>query len=204
MYNVNSGRRGEWNPAEDDWLWERLQPMVRLLSKLWEHCITNDAYWDALLNPFNREEPEPGLDPRSEKKQRRLPVRTWTYRTSMDQKPRLHKHARALDQRFAGKDITLHVLDRYLRFYCTSATFPSCDDPKFNGHGAAGATRRIVPGQDPNDDYTQIRALVAAEYLFPVIQDGYSASEKAMANFVAASTILHEVAVRFHPPRWFP
>ena len=81
----------------DDWLWEKMQPLLRLVSRMWQHATKTDPYWRGLLNPFIREDMEDGQDPRREKDRLNYAARRWTYRTSHDEKLGGHPCAQEMD-----------------------------------------------------------------------------------------------------------
>ncbi|KAH6683540.1 hypothetical protein F5X68DRAFT_22433 [Plectosphaerella plurivora] len=190
MYNVN-GRRGEWNPFADDWLWDRMQPLLRHLSRLWEYLIENDPYWTALLDPFNRVRISESRDPRNKMSKMKCPLTTFGNRPNKHMSGR-HPLAEKLSAHIDGAFETLELLYRSVEFEVTSANHFEGDKP---GPDASYGSSHVEPDDDPEAVFPfKIIINLAVDYMYPLLHDGYSESEKMMAIHSITMTVLHELA----------
>lgn len=177
---------------EDDWLWERLQPALRLASRLWRHCTEKDPYWRALLDPFNREAVEENRDFRYEEHQKAYPSRTFSTAGHSVDEDLCHPDAKWLASKVDGVAQTLDTLEKRLRFRIDSAYHDELADLYAQpGNNVAGTTG--VEEQSNSD--LQITIKMGADILYPLLFDGYSKSELFMSAFVFSATMMHELAV---------
>lgn len=180
----------------DDWLWDRLQPLLRHVSRLWDYLIEHDPYWKALLDPFNRVRVSESRDPRHPKMKTMCPLSSFGSRLDEHVTGR-HRLAEKLSAHIDGAAKTLQFLEDSLQFEVTSANHFEGDDP-----GPDATYAAVHLGADLNPASKVIFKTVvhvAVDSMYPLLHDGYQASEQMMAIHSLSLSILHELASRLSP-----
>jgi len=175
---------------DNDKVWQALRPALLLVTKVLE---SRHPHFEALLDPFNRTVDQRQVHPRSSWAARNPKVSTFSHKPLHDDD--VVAEAKVLsDLGIDGKALTEKVLGSCMMLGLMSAHIDNgsaADSPSY------GLTNLIgVDADGGMTEHTVISLNVAADYLWPLLVDGYSQSEKLAASFIVASTILHELAVR--------
>ncbi|KAI1775806.1 hypothetical protein F4818DRAFT_388587 [Hypoxylon cercidicola] len=192
LYNLN-GERKEWNVATNDELWEALQPALRLVSK-----IINSRH-PALLRLVDMTN------------RRRLPEHMDNRQTDYPDRPRgvpaygapengqvgerYEQLVRLQELGYNWEDNIYRILGNFLHFDVHSGYLsPSrSNDPKavdgcFEWEDCTyGCTNWYDVG-----DHVYQTIYLSAEIIWPLLMPQYSQTEKMVASFGVASTLLHE------------
>lgn len=175
-----------------------MQPLLRHTSRLWEYLTANDPYWIALLNPFNRMHLARTRDNRNEKSKVTYPYMTFTDRPDEHRSGR-HWFANKFSEKIDGAAETLGILNGAVKFHVTSGNHVMDMEPGETVDGMTDISEQF----DPETGFPfLLRVILSVDHMYPLLCDGYSASERMLAIHSMSVTILHELAVSPHsPPR---
>ncbi|KAI0399722.1 hypothetical protein F4802DRAFT_538609 [Xylaria palmicola] len=187
VYDVN-GTREEWDAANNDTLWEAMQPALRLASMV---LSKSPPLLEALMN-MNTRQPLPAKQ--DIRKYKATPCLTQYVLEEDIDMSKTYPTLRKLHEvhRYDWRTNVLRVLSEALVLDIDSAhSMASSEtivaDPYQNYiFGATGIFYR--------SGIECIKVKIAAELLWPLLAPQYSACEKMACSFMVASTLLHEFA----------
>ncbi|KAK7421857.1 hypothetical protein QQZ08_009734 [Neonectria magnoliae] len=174
---------------KNDRVWDALQPALQLTSRL---LRAKEPFIAAVQDPSNRFYVDKGLDPRSNEEKSTCPK--FKFRRTVDMNdPDLLPSAREMRQirDFDPKTFTYKVLDRVLELNIRGGHYHFSSDFALNG--PSGVTMNYGLGWADHP----IKISLAAELVWPLLVETYSASEKMMASFTIATTLVHEMMHAF-------
>ncbi|KAG8673318.1 hypothetical protein FPOAC2_06761 [Fusarium poae] len=185
MYTLN-GQREEWDPRNNDRVWNAMQPALQLATRL---LLNSEGFVDGLQDITNRFWVEDHLfaDLAGQDRTRKLKF----MRDTDTGGPR--KVNGAQDIKDSGLDVlelSFRALRRIIELKLSSG-FDMGNRP----------TRLLTMGQQnaPNffGENSKIAIDIDSELVWPLLVDKYTKSEKLMANVILATTIAHEMMHAF-------
>ncbi|KAF4966573.1 hypothetical protein FSARC_5815 [Fusarium sarcochroum] len=191
MYTLD-GHREEWDPRNNDRVWEAIQPALQLATRF---VMAEDSFTQGLQDITNRL----WVDHRRFAFQ---PGQTWTVRTKFERDPdpgdptRL-KTAQELGD--TGIDAWSHSWDALCQVFEIKLTSGFHFDGKPKSHIMGRTMTPQIFGRN-----SKVTVEVDAELVWPLIVDKYTRSEKMMASLVFAATLAHEMMHAFAciPYKW--
>ncbi|KAH8688157.1 hypothetical protein BGZ61DRAFT_532971 [Ilyonectria robusta] len=183
-YNIN-GERGEYDPRKNDRVWDAMQPALQLASRL---LRADDPFLSAVKDVTNRFRIDDTLDRRPIEEREETP--RFQFRRFVDMNdPDLVPAAKRMRQypNFNASAFTEAALERCLQLNIRSGHYHF--GTRFFENAPAGVTAGSAL-EDPN---APIRISICAELVWPLLEPNFSTSEKLMASFILATTIVHEL-----------
>ena len=164
-----------------------MQPALQLVSQV---LYQRPEYLNAALKVWDHKVLDDHLDPRTIKS---FVLRKFDTKPVDDQDPNLYAEMAFLREPFysGAVDTLWNYLENHLSWSIQG-------DP---GCWALSTSQRWP---EPNDEHGNFNILLNADMVMPLLAPGYSSSEKTMASFAIASTMLHELAVSRFPLRFGP
>ncbi|KAH7171456.1 hypothetical protein EDB81DRAFT_852035 [Dactylonectria macrodidyma] len=184
VYNIN-GERGEYNPQGNDNVWEAMQPALQLASRL---LSADHPFLSAIKDITNRFRVDDSLDHRPAEAKKLDPKFSFRSFVNMND-PSLVPAARLMRQvpHFDPTALSQTVMEVFVRLSVRSGHYHFSN--KFQELATAGVTGN--PGVEVCGKLIQIS--IAAELVWPLLEPNFSSSEKIMASYVLAVTIVHEM-----------
>ncbi|KAH6994175.1 hypothetical protein EDB82DRAFT_537081 [Fusarium venenatum] len=185
MYTLD-GQREEWDPRNNDRVWNALQPALQLATRL---LLNSEGFVEGLQDITNRFWIEDHLFADLPDQNRVAKLKFMRNRHAQD----VMKVHYAQDVKDSGVDVlelSLEVLRRTLEIKLSSG-FDMCSKPgRVLNMGMQNAD--LFP-----NDHSKITINIDSELVWPLLVDKYTKSEKMMANVILATTIAHEMMVRY-------
>ncbi|KAM0549025.1 hypothetical protein ACHAO7_006454 [Fusarium culmorum] len=185
MYTLN-GQREEWDPKNNDRVWNALQPALQLSSRL---LLMNENFISGLQDITNRFWVEDKLFAGLKGQDR-------TRKLKFMHEPNFRgrgKLAGAQEIKDSGLDVlalSMEVLRQLFRIKLSSGFDMDARPTRHITLGQQNAPYFFKPGN-------KIIIDIDAELVWPLLVDKYTESEKLMANVVLATTITHEMMHAF-------
>ncbi|KAH7163534.1 hypothetical protein B0J13DRAFT_634896 [Dactylonectria estremocensis] len=182
VYNIN-GERGEYNPRSNDRVWEALQPALQLASRL---LSADHPFMSAIKDPTNRFCVDDSLDLRLPEEKKKTP--RFSFRSFVDINDlRLVPAARLMRQmpHFDPTAVSQMVIENCIELGIQSGHYHF--DAEFKEVLAVAETKDQATGPS-----APIQISLAAEVVWPLLEPNFSSSEKMMASFVIAISMVHE------------
>ncbi|TDZ74834.1 hypothetical protein CTRI78_v000224 [Colletotrichum trifolii] len=170
-------RKGEFDPRTNDFLWDRLQPALKLASRMLLFLENGNGFWSRLMDVFNRVLVEASRDDRTDQQRFRSPACTF----SLENPAGAVLPGQALSAVVDSKQATEQLLDK-VAFQIISAHHERGEEGQ---HALMGTT--IV-------ENGKIMVSLSADSIWPLLVDGYSKQERLLTSFSIAETIVHEMA----------
>ncbi|ROT41916.1 hypothetical protein SODALDRAFT_3173 [Sodiomyces alkalinus F11] len=197
MYNIG-GRKGVIDPGTDDFVWERLQPALRLVTKILNECLASNNQWRAFMNVFCRERINMERDTRPYGQIMKRPA--WSFSTNKidpDNLPGFTEEVAPYIDAMWETWITMH---RSLIIMVKSAFHKEgyAQQPRTTDHIAGLMSFR--PEYPPRT----LNMSISADIIYPLLAKGYSVSEQVDCQFRFVNVFLHELAhsVTFSHMMW--
>ncbi|KAF9881427.1 hypothetical protein CkaCkLH20_00573 [Colletotrichum karsti] len=189
-------QKGEWDPKQrNNHLWRRLQPALKLASRMLSFLEDNDPFWKALLDIFNRVRVPSSRDDRSVAQRSEHP--SFTFSKDPDAGPSavgdlIHMACDPIAE-------TEKAMDEMVEIQIGSAYHEPGENPSIPTSG-------ITYGQIRNDGTVGEKIIItlAADSMYPLLVDGYSKDELLVTSYYLAVTLVHEFAhvVNYAHYRW--
>ncbi|RBR23904.1 uncharacterized protein FIESC28_03214 [Fusarium coffeatum] len=181
------GKREEWDPRNNDRVWDVLQPALQLATRL---LLMDENFIDGLKDITNRFWIDERLFIDMEDQNRNKKVRFLRDRDALG--PRKVEGAQKLkDTGIDTNSLSWEALCRVFSIKLTSGFDSKGKTTK--DHSSLGYC--LAP--QFFDHHTKIIVHIDAELVWPLLVDKYTKSEKLMANTVLASCIAHEMMHAF-------
>ncbi|KAF7542344.1 hypothetical protein G7Z17_g11649 [Cylindrodendrum hubeiense] len=166
-------------------VWDAMQPALQLASRL---LGANDPFLSAIKDVTNRFRVDDNIDPRPKEEKEKLP--RFTFRRFVDMNdPRLVPAAREMRQypNFDASAMSKSALEKCVQLSIRSGHYHFGTD--FMDLAPSGLTmsQALEAPDEP------IKISISAELVWPLLEPNLSTSEKMMASFVLATTIVHEL-----------
>ncbi|CAG7560423.1 unnamed protein product [Fusarium equiseti] len=183
------GKREEWDPRNNDRVWNVLQPALQLATRL---LLMDENFIDGLKDITNRFWVDERLFINMEEQDRNKKVRFLRDREALG--PRKVEGAQKLKD--TGIDTNSLSWEALCRIFSIKLT---------SGFDSKGKTTKdcfrlgyqSAPEFFYDHHHTKIIVHIDAELVWPLLVDKYTKSEKLMANIVLATTITHEMMHAF-------
>ncbi|CAM1511014.1 Fc.00g085270.m01.CDS01 [Cosmosporella sp. VM-42] len=187
LYDID-GERAEFDPRTNDRLWNALQPSLQLATRL---IGADDPFMIALADITNRTSIDPQLETRDAARIAAAPAFKFERKQDLYGFGQGWLHSAAELKCVPGlipAHMSWAVLFRHIKMEIYSGHHERAEG-KFTRYQVSGVTefKALLVDTAP------MKISIAADLVWPLLVDGFSQSEKMMANFTLAMTVAHEV-----------